>query len=146
MKDELSHDAGSEAAETPQVPENNAEVETLRSENEQLKREIRSGRARAALARELTATGARSPELLIAAAEKEIQFDDDGEPVNIAAVVARLTQTYPAQFGSETPASIDAGAGRSNQNNFLTREALSKMKPEEIARLDWNEVRSVLSN
>ncbi len=146
MEDQLSHDAGDEGAETPPVPESNAEVETLRTENEELRREIRSGKARAALTAELTVSGARSPELLIAAAEKEIQFDENGEPINIAAVIGKLTQHYPEQFGPDRPASIDAGAGRANQNNFLTRDALSKMKPEEIARLDWNEVRSVLSS
>jgi hypothetical protein len=146
MNDETSHDAGDDAAETPIVSENNAELESLRQQNEELKKEIRTQKARAALVAELTAAGARSPELLIAAAEKDIQFDDMNEPVNIAAVIARLTQTYPAQFGAEKPASIDAGAGRSNQNNFLTREALSKMKPQEIARLDWDDVKSVLSN
>jgi hypothetical protein len=146
MEDQLSHDAGSEAVETPTVPESNAELEELRTENEELRREIRSGKVRAALKRELTATGARSPELLIAAAEKEIQFDDAGEPINIAAVIAKLAQRYPEQFGTDNPASIDAGAGRATQNNFLTRESLSKMKPEDVARLDWNDVRAILSN
>lgn len=146
MNDEIQHDAGDDAVERPPVSESSAEVETLRTENEQLKNEIRAGKARAALAAELTVVGARSPELLIAAAEKEIQFDEENNPVNIAAVISKLTQNYPAQFGSENPASIDAGAGRSNQNNLLTREALSKMKPQEIARLDWNDVRQVLAN
>jgi len=146
MNEEILHDAGDDAAEQPMVSESNAELETLRQQNEELKKEIRLGKARAALTGELTASGARSPELLIAAAEKEIQFDDDGEPINIAAVISKLTQNYPAQFGPEKPMCIDAGAGRFNQNNFLTREALAKMKPEEIARLDWNDVRSVLSN
>jgi ribonuclease HII len=146
MKDEIVHDAGDDTVETPIVSESNAEVETLRMENETLRSEIRTSKARAALTTELTVAGARSPELLIAAAEKDIQFDDDNTPVNVASVIAKLTQHYPEQFGPEKPASIDAGAGRLNQNNFLTREALAKMKPQEIARLDWNEVRSVLSN
>jgi hypothetical protein len=146
MKDELSHDAGDDAAATPQVSESNAEVETLRKENEKLRSEIRATNARAALTAELTVAGARVPELLIAAAEKEIQFNDENNPVNVAAVIAKLTQTYPAQFGPEKPASIDAGAGRSNLNNFLTRDTLRTMKPQEIARLDWDEVRTVLSN
>jgi hypothetical protein len=146
MNDEIVHDAGDEAAATPQVSESNAEVETLRKENEKLRAEIRTTNARSALTAELTVAGARVPELLIATAEKEIQFDDENNPVNIAAVIAKLTQTYPAQFGPEKHASIDAGAGRSNQNNFLTREALGKMKPQEIAQLDWDDVRQVLSN
>lgn len=146
MNEEILHDAGDEAAEQPIVSESNAELEMLRQQNEELKAEIRTSKARAALTAELTVQGARSPELLIAAAEREIQFDENGEPVNIAAVISKLTQDYPAQFGPEKSMSIDAGAGRSNQNNFLTREALAKMKPEEIARLDWNDVRSVLAN
>ena len=70
MNDEIVQDAGDDAAATPQVSESNAEVETLRMENEKLKTEIRTTNARAALAAELTVAGARSPELLIAAAEK----------------------------------------------------------------------------
>ena len=146
MNDEIVHDAGDDAAATPIASESNAEVETLRMENENLRSEIRANKARAALTAELTVAGARSPELLIAAAEKDIQFDDENAPVNVAAVIAKLTQHYPEQFGPGKPLSIDAGAGRSNQNNFLTREALAKMKPQEIARLDWNDVRAVLSN
>lgn len=146
MNDEILQDAGNEAAETPPVPEGNAELETLRTQNEELRSAIGAIKARAALTAELTIAGARSPELLIAAAEKEIQFDEEGEPVNVAGVVSNLTQKYPAQFGTETPAPIDAGAGRTGQNNFLTLDALSKMKPEEVAKLDWNDVRSVLSN
>jgi hypothetical protein len=146
MNDEIVQDAGDEAAATPMVSESNADVETLRTENEKLRSEVRANKARAALAAELTVAGARSPELLIAAAEKDIQFDEENQPVNVAAVIAKLTQHYPEQFGPDRPLSIDAGAGRSNRNNYLTRESLSKMKPEEIARLDWNDVRSILSN
>jgi hypothetical protein len=146
MNDEIVQDAGDDTVATPQVSESNAEVETLRMENEKLSAEIRATNARTALTTELTVAGARIPELLIAAAEKDVQFDEENNPVNIAAVIAKLTQTYPAQFGPEKPASIDAGAGRSNQNNFLTREALRAMKPQEIARLDWDEVKSVLAN
>ncbi|MFL6469143.1 MAG: hypothetical protein ACJ72Z_14390 [Pyrinomonadaceae bacterium] len=146
MNDEILQDAGDDAAEQPIVSESNAELETLRQQNEELKKEIRLGKARAALNAELTASGAHSPELLIAAAEKEIQFDEDGEPANIAAVISKLTQNYPSQIGPEQPMSIDAGAGRMNQGNFLTRESLAKMKPEEIRRLDWETVRQVLAN
>jgi hypothetical protein len=146
MNEESIQNAGEEAAETPPVPESNPELETLRTQNEELRSEIRASKARAALTAELTAVGGRSPELLIAAAEKDVQFDENGDPVNIAAVVSNLTQKYPAQFGRENPASIDAGAGRLNQKSFLTRDSLSKMKPEEVARLDWNDVRQVLAN
>ncbi|MBX7061108.1 MAG: hypothetical protein K1X52_05565 [Pyrinomonadaceae bacterium] len=41
-------------------------------------------------------------------------------------------------------ADIDAAAGRREEPR-LTKEALAKMTQAEIARLDWNEVRRVLS-
>jgi len=41
-------------------------------------------------------------------------------------------------------ADIDAAAGRRAEPK-LTKEALAKMSQAEVARLDWNEVRRVLS-
>lgn len=146
MKDENIHDAGEDAATAPAVSDTSAELEQLRAENENLRQAIRRRDARQAAIDELKKENARSPELLFASVQDEIQFDRDGRPANIAAVVAELKSNFPEQFGTDAPASIDAGAGRTDQNDFLTREALAKMKPQEIARLDWNDVRSVLAN
>jgi len=143
----LLFDAGDEMVDvTPDVSESNAEADMLRSENDQLRHAIRMRDAREALTKELNAANARSPQLMFESVRGEIQFDRDGRPSNIAAITADLKQKFPEQFGSDQPASIDAGVGRANQNNFLTREALAKMTPQEIAQLDWNDVRSVLSN
>ncbi len=147
MNNESLQIAGNETVEdAAEVSESNAEVERLRSENEKLKLAIRMRDAREALTGELKAAGARSPELLFASASGHLQFDDEGKPTNIAAIAANLKQNFPEQFGSFPPSSIDAGAGAGKQNNFLTREALARMKPAEIARLDWNDVRQVLAN
>ena len=142
----LLFDAGDETAATPDISDSNAEAERLRAENDELRNSMRMRDAHEALTKELKAAGARSPDLLFASVQGEIQFDGDGRPANIAALAANLKQKFPEQFGSDRPASIDAGAGRTNQHNFLTRDALSKMTPQQIARLDWNEVRSVLAN
>ena len=146
MNDEILQDAGDETAEAPDVSESNAEAEGLRAENQELRNSMRMRDAREALTNELNAAGARSTELLFASVQSEIQFDEDGKPANIAAIAANLKQKFPEQFGSDQPASIDAGAGRTSQNNFLTRDKLAKMTPQEIARLDWNDVRHVLAN
>ncbi|MGH9945567.1 MAG: hypothetical protein ACRD6X_00020 [Pyrinomonadaceae bacterium] len=147
MNEEILQDAGNETDDyVPEVSESNAEAEQLRAEILQLKDAIRMRDAREAFTKELKAQGARSPELLFASVENQIQFDDEGKPANVAAVTANLKQRFPEQFGYDNPASIDAGAGRANQNDFLTRDSLAKMKPQEIARLDWNDVRQVLSN
>jgi hypothetical protein len=141
----LLFDAGDDMAETLDVSESNAEAERLRAENDELRNSMRMRDAHEALIKELNAAGARSPELLFASVQTEIQFDGDGRAANIAAIATNLKQKFPEQFGSDQPASIDAAAGRTSQNNFLTRDTLAKMTPQEIARLDWNDVRSVLA-
>ncbi len=146
MNDESLQTAGDETAEAVKFSESSSEAERLREENEELKNSIRLRDAREALITELNTAGARSPELLFTSVQGELQFDGEGKPLNIAAIAVNLKQKFPEQFGSERPVSIDGGAGAKNQNNFLTRDALAKMKPAEIARLDWNDVRSVLSN
>jgi len=146
MNDEPIQTAGDETANAASVAESNAEAQQLRAENETLKQVLRMRDARAALTDELKTAGARSPQLLFDSVQAEIQFDADGVPLNVAAIAANLKQKFPEQFGPDSPMSIDAGAGRNDQNNFLTRDALAKMKPAEIARLDWNEVRQVLAN
>ena len=118
---------------------------TLRSENAQLKAAIRLRDARDSVTAELTKAGARSPELLWDALAREIEFDGEGAPQNVAATVAAIKAKYPEQFGTRVPQSIDGGAGQTDAPR-LTKAALAKMKPAEIARLDWNSVKRVLSS
>ena len=124
-------------------------VETLRrlqSENAQLKDAARLGAASELIQTALTAEGARSPGLLFESARGDLQFDADGTLVNAAAIVERLKTKFPEQFGYDRPAaSIDGGAGRIAAP-ALTKDALARMSPAEIARLDWADVRQVLAN
>ena len=122
-----------------------AEVERLAAENEELKNEIRMRGAVYEMESRLATAGARSPGLLASEAAKGFQFGEDGKLMNPEAWVENLRRSYPEQFGHDVPAgSIDAGAGR-NAAPPLTREALSRMTPDEIRRLDWEEVRSALA-
>lgn len=123
-----------------------AELETLRRENEELRSAARLRNAREAIVNGLTTAGAFSPELLFSAVGGRVQFDDDGRPVNADELVADLRREFPEQFAAERPAAaIDAGAGTQRQAKPLSRDALSRMSPDEIRRLDWAEVREVLS-
>ncbi len=148
MNEERQTNEG-EAAEQDSAgsPESIVEVEQLRCENEELKQTARLAAARGLLTQELSKAGARSPELLFETVRGEIQFDEGGEPLNAAALVANLRSKFPEQFGStQASASIDAAAGAGTRPSFLTAEALSRMTPQEIARLDWDEVRRILAN
>lgn len=116
----------------------------LLAENDQLKATIRLNSAHRQITGELAKAGARSPELLFEAVKGELKFTAEGELKNAKALIESVTARFPEQFGSELPGSIDAGAGTSGRTP-LTRDVLAKMKPAEIAELDWAEVRRVLA-
>lgn len=119
------------------------ELQILTDENTELRRALGIERAKRLMTTELTAAGARSPELLFSSVAGDIEFDEQGEPANTATLVASLRSRHPEQFGTQT-APIDAGAGAAAKP-ALTRESLTRMKPAEIAKLDWAEVREVLA-
>lgn len=132
------HDEPSITAETDR--------QNLEVENAELRQAVRMSEAREVLTETLRSAGASSPELMFEAITGQIQFADDGTPANFAAILELLKRKYPEQFVRDIPAvSIDGGAGRIVPPP-LTREALAKMSPAEIARLDWAAVSSVLKN
>ena len=117
----------------------------LQAENEQLKARIRTSEAHRQITGELAKAGAKSPELLFDSVKADLQFAEDGKVENAAALVERLKTGFPEQFGKERPAaSIDAGAGLAVAPQ-LNKEALAKMKPAEVAALDWADVKRVLA-
>ncbi|MFM9904815.1 MAG: hypothetical protein ACKVQJ_09620 [Pyrinomonadaceae bacterium] len=126
------------------IPPEGVTLTELKAENEQLKTTIRLNAAHRQITGELLIAGARSPELLFDSVKSHLQFAEDGQIENAAALIAKLKAGFPEQFGYERPASIDGGAG-TGSGTTLTREALAKMKPAEIAELDWNDVRRVLA-
>ncbi|MEQ1604563.1 MAG: hypothetical protein ABL999_06815 [Pyrinomonadaceae bacterium] len=120
-------------------------LKRLQAENEQLRTTIRNAEAHRQITGELGRVGARSPELLFEAVKGDLQFADDGSLANAAAVIDSLRRVFPEQFGVVTPpASIDAGAGTAHIPR-LSKDALAKMKPAEIAKLDWEEVKRTLA-
>lgn len=128
------------------VPGSDTVLTQLREENEQLKAAIRNVEAHRQITGELERVGARSPELLYEAVKGDLQFSADGAVSNAAAIVGRLRKDFPEQFKvDKLPPSIDAGAGR-EEIPSLSKEALAKMKAEDIAKLDWDEVKRVLGN
>ena len=127
------------------TPEGEA-LTQLQAENEQLKATIRLGAAHRQITGELAKAGARSPELLFDSIKGDLQFSADGEAENAAALIQKLRVAHPEQFGFEKQVgSIDAGAGITVAPQ-LTRDALAKMTTAEIAELDWNDVKRVLSH
>lgn len=126
----------------PQTPE----VAALIAENKALRQAARMRDARDEIAAAVRSAGARSPELMFEAAKDHLQFGEDDKLQNIAAVVGKLKSRFPEQFGTVVPQPpIDGGAGASHAASALTKETLSRMKPADIARLNWDDVRQILS-
>ncbi len=135
-----------ETGEAANAGTDDSVLDILKAENEQLKNAVRLQSARDEIVRMLGDADAHSPGLLFAYAADMLQFDDDGKLVNAAAITEQLKKTFPEQFGRREPfAAIDGGAGSSGPARYLTKEALAKMTPAEIAKLDWAQVRQVLS-
>ncbi|HTH52271.1 MAG TPA: hypothetical protein VL501_10075 [Pyrinomonadaceae bacterium] len=124
-----------------------ADLAELRAENERLKKQLAEQSAHSSLKDKLKQAGARTPKLLLDAAKDALKFTVAGELENAVEIVEALREKFPEQFGTHTPPSvpsIDAGAGRVSKPG-LTREALAKMTPAQVAELDWNDVRRALS-
>ena len=117
----------------------------LQAELASLRRELHLRDAERSITSTLGTLGAASPELMFAAIKAELRFDDDGAAVNEAALVRELRRRFPAQFARAAAGEADAAAGLAAGGTPLTPEALAKMTPDQIRRLDWAEVRSVLS-
>ncbi len=135
----------------PAVPsaivERDPEAARLRAENIELRNAIRIRDAGEQIGRLLAAADARSPGLLFESVQDDLQFSAEGELQNAAALVDRLKKRFPEQFGREfSVGSIDAAAGAASRLPLLSAETLAHMTPAQIQKLDWAEIRRVLSN
>ena len=147
-----SADDTSVSSSPPAPSASEKELNDLRAQNDRLRSELRLFSARDTLLTELTAQNARSPELLFDASVNRFEFNDDGALTNGASLINDLHQKFPEQFVTEEAVApppippIHAGAGRDRAQQTLTREALAKMTPQEVALLDWNDVKHVLTH
>jgi len=122
-----------------------SELERLQKENKDLKDAQRLTTAKGEVIAALTAAGAKSPELLFAASQDQLKFDEAGKLINLADITTALKTSYADQFGTEKPdGSVDGGAGKETGGK-LTVAMLEKMSPAEINALDWKEVSEVMA-
>lgn len=140
-------EAGNSSAMTPpEINQPDPEAERLRAENDALKRDLQMREVRDEVIKTFTSLGAISPELLFEAVKGELRFDEAGRIANAAAIAQHIRKTYPGQFGvRRPPESIDGGAGSANRSQPISAESLARMTPAQIQKLDWAEVRQVLS-
>jgi hypothetical protein len=126
------------ATEQPAAPPD------MTAENEQLRGRLREMTASQMLTDALENAGTAACGLVAKALLGEVQYDDAGTPQNIAALVAKARNEFPAVFRTTRPDGIDAG-NQAPPPRRVTREMLKQMPAAEIAKLDWDDVRSALS-
>ncbi|MBA2380237.1 MAG: hypothetical protein H0V76_11755 [Blastocatellia bacterium] len=87
-------------------------------------------------------TDAEADQPTLASPESNSELDELRHEIEeLKTAISRSQYTAPPP-----PASIDAGAGSGRTPGYLTAESLSRMTAAEIAKLDWEEVRTVLAN
>lgn len=143
MNENLTTETTKSTEESPEQPTLPG-MEELAAENENLKAELRMRTGVYDIKTRLAKAGARSPSLLAEQAKEQFQFTEEGELANPEAVIEHLRRTWPDQFTPDPVPSIDASAGRTPRPT-LTKEALARMTPAEIQRLDWAEVKAALA-
>jgi hypothetical protein len=74
----------------------------------------------------------------------EVEYNDDGEPKNVEALVKALLKDYPDFVGAQTPRVGGSADGGSRGGAPLTRADIEKMKPAEI-NARWAEVSAALA-
>ena len=68
-----------------------------------------------------------------------------GEIAEMRSELARLSQRVDQRLDSSAALPpIDGGAGSRQASSTLTKEALARMKPADISRLNWADVKEVL--
>jgi hypothetical protein len=74
------------------------ELNLLRTENSELKHQLRLRIARDELTRTLASENARSPELLFEAASARLVFDEAGNLTNLSDIITDIKSRFPEQF------------------------------------------------
>jgi hypothetical protein len=119
-------------AEMTEAEKLKADRETFEKERQALAQSQRDFTAKQQVISEAGKAGFKvSPERVFALLKGEIEFDDDGQPTNVAAVVKALADAEPglvgAQNGSPTNPDRQRGPG-------ISAEALARMTPAEIEK------------
>lgn len=123
------------------------ELERLKKENADLQAANRLRDAKDEVVAALKAAGNNSPELAFAAIKDGLQFDEKtGKLINSKDLIDGFKASYPDQFGTPKPEDgINGGAGQQQGGTKLTKESLAAMSPDEINKLDWEEVKKVMA-
>jgi len=89
-----------------------AERDSLKTEVEQLRAQVRAWRGREAVRAAARRMGAddKRLDLIVRAVKADLQFDDDGEPVNVDDLLNELKDTDPSLFKPIVPR-VDGGSG-----------------------------------
>lgn len=72
----------------------------------------------------------------------EIEYDDDGKPTNVTAVVAQLAKDEPGFIGSANGAPTNPD----RQRGGLTADDIRKMSRDELMKLDTEQIQAALSS
>lgn len=99
-----------EDAKLSETEKTMARVKELETERETWQRERREHFAEKAIIREATALKAKAPDRLLKIILPDLEYDAEGKPTNVAALLKDLLKDVPEFFNSQN-GSADGGAG-----------------------------------
>ncbi len=126
-KDAESHRKRVQEFEDAQKTESERQAEALKAATERaasLEQRIRDANARSVVADAASKAGAISPGLMYRAVRDDLEFDDDGNPVNAADVIDALKQSEPDQFRA---AGGSGDGGRGNESTNRSQRGLNDL-------------------
>lgn len=125
-----------EAESQTELEQANARIAELERQAADATTTAQETRLRAAVVAEAAKQKAVDPADVFALLDRaEIEFDDDGNPKNLEAVVSSLLEAKPhlaASNGGVRPAGPDLGARGGGDGEQISREALKSMSPEAV--------------
>lgn len=115
-----------ETAGKPEAERIAAERDALKAELDSVRGRERQARAKASVLGAATEAGAVNAGVIYRAIVTDIEFDDDGEPANVAALIAGLKKEAPVLFRQAVgKADATTGATQATPNSDWIKRGLS---------------------
>jgi hypothetical protein len=93
------------------------ELETQRSVIEDLRKEVRAGKAEREVRTTAEKAGAANTDRIFRIIRTDIEYDDDGNPDNVADLIADVKKDYPELFKKRNGTGDLGGGGSSNKKS-----------------------------
>lgn len=127
VEDLLTQITEREDAEKTEIERLSGERDSLKSELDTLRQQMRDNAAESAFLDAATKANARAPRTLFRAYKSDLAFDDDGAVTNLDAVIAKAQEDEPDLFRSSTGRADNGQKGETPTSDMDMNDVLRGM-------------------